>query len=404
VSAAGSDSNSGTSGTAPWKTLSKASQAVLKPGDTVSLRRGDTFTGGIVTAQSGTSTAPITVNSYGTGNAPIITGGKSGNCIRINGAYTTVEGLRAVACGYAGISVTGDRNTVRNSSASNNAVGLKVGNGSDFGKYTGNSLTNNNIMNVNTPGTNCGTSTALNCGDDSGAFGVLINGNDNEFSGNTVSGSTGKSYDYNQDGGAFEIYNGNRNSIHHNVSLDNNTFSELGKSSGTADGNTFRYNLIRSTCGANCSEAKGLIARGSGSSYGPNNGTVFEFNTVYLTGAQSQAVVCHAACPATTVIRANILVAVKNSLWMNGSGWTEKQNVLNGPTNITPNSSSTTAPARFASAPADLRLAATSPAIDRAGTPPYMTDLLKSPSVQNGDCAGTAAADSGAYEYNSPYC
>jgi len=404
VSAAGSDSNSGTSSTAPWKTLSKVNQTVLLPGDTVSFRRGDTFTGGIVTAQSGTSTAPITLNSFGAGNPPTVTGGKSGNCIRINGNFTAVDGLRAVACGYAGISITGDRNTVRNSSASNNAVGLKVGNSSDFGKYAGNSLTNNNVMNVNTPGTNCGTSIAVNCSDDSGAFGVLINGSDNEFSGNTVSGSVGKSYDYNLDGGAFEIYNGNRNSIHHNVSVDNNTFSELGKSSGTADGNTFRYNLIRSTCGANCSESKGLIARGAGSSYGPNNATVFEFNTVYLTGAQSQAVVCHATCPATTVIRANILVGVKNSLWINGSGWTEKQNVLNGPTNITPSSSSTTAPARFASAPANLRLTANSPAIDRAGTTPYAVDLLNAPSVQNGDCVGTAAADAGAYEYDSPYC
>lgn len=404
VSAAGSDSNAGTSSAAPWKSLTKVGLAVLKPGDTVSFRRGDTWTGGIVTAQSGTSTAPITLNSYGTGSAPTVTGGKSGNCIRINGSYTTVDGLRAVACGYAGISVTGDHNLVRNSSASNNAVGLKIGAGSDFGKYTGNSLTNNNIMNVNTPGTNCGTASAVNCSDDSGAFGVLINGNDNEFSGNTVNGSTGKSYDYNQDGGAFEIYNGNRNNIHHNVSVDNNNFSELGKSSGTADGNTYRYNLIRSTCGANCSEAKGLIARGAGTSFGPTNGTVFEFNTVYLTGAVSQAVVCHATCPSSTVVRANILVGVKNSLYMNGSGWTEKQNVLNGPTNITPNSTSTTAAAGFVSAPANLRLTSTSPAIDRAGTSAYTLDLAGAPATQNGDCAGTAAADSGAYEFDSPAC
>lgn len=404
VSAAGSDSNAGTSSAAPWKSLAKVGLAVLKPGDTVSFRRGDTWTGGIVTAQSGTSTAPITLNSYGTGNPPTVTGGKSGNCIRINGSYTTVDGLRAVACGYAGISITGDRNLVRNSSASNNAVGLKIGAGSDFGKYTGNSLTNNNIMNVNTPGTNCGTASAVNCSDDSGAFGVLINGNDNEFSGNTVSGSTGKSYDYNQDGGAFEIYNGNRNNIHHNVSVDNNNFSELGKSSGTADGNTYRYNLIRSTCGANCSEAKGLIARGTGTSFGPTNGTVFEFNTVYLTGAVSQAVVCHATCPSSTVVRANILVGVKNSLYMNGSGWTEKQNVLNGPTNITPDSTSTTAAAGFVSAPANLRLTSTSPAIDRAGTSAYTLDLAGAPATQNGDCTGTAAADSGAYEFDSPAC
>jgi hypothetical protein len=404
VSAAGSDTNSGTSSAAPWKSLSKVNSIVLMPGDTVSFRRGDTWTGGVVTTQSGTEAAPITLIGYGTGNAPTITGGKSGNCIRINGNFTTVDGLRGVSCGYAGISVTGDRNTVRNSSASNNAVGIKAGTGSDFGKYTGNVLTNNNIMNVLTQGTNCGTPQAVNCSDDSGASGVLINGNDNELSGNTVSGSTAFSYDYTRDGGSFEIYNGSRNYIHHNVSLDNNNFSEIGRSSGTADGNTYRYNLVRSTCGANCAQAKGLIARGAGTSFGPTNGTVFEFNTVYLNGPQSQAVVCHAGCPASTVIRGNILAAVKNSLWINGSGWTEKQNVLNGPVNFVLNSTSTTASARFVNAPADLHLTGTSPAIDRAGTSLSAVDLAGSAVPQDGDCNGTAAADSGAYEFDSPNC
>jgi hypothetical protein len=122
----------------------------------------------------------------------------------------------------------------------------KAGSGSDFEKYTGNVLTNNNIMNVNTRGTNCGTPRAANSSDDSGAFGVLLNGNDNELSGNTVSGSSASSFDYGRDGSAFEICNGNRNNIHHNVALDNKAFAEIGKSSGTADGNTFRYNLARS--------------------------------------------------------------------------------------------------------------------------------------------------------------
>ena len=404
VSASGSDTNSGTSSAAPWKSLSKINSVVLKPGDTVSFRRGDTWTGGIVTTQSGTSTAPITLNGYGSGSAPTITGGKSGNCIRINGNFTTVDGLRGVSCGYAGISVTGDRNTVRNSSAANNAVGIKAGTGSDFGKYTGNVLTNNNIMNVLTQGTNCGTPQAVNCNDDSGASGVLVNGNDNELSGNTVSGSTAFSYDYQRDGGSFEIYNGNRNYIHHNVALDNNNFSEIGKSSGTADGNTYRYNLVRSTCGANCAQAKGLIARGPGTSFGPTNGTVFEFNTVYLNGPQSQAIVCHASCPSSTVIRGNILAGVKNSLWINGSGWTERQNVLNGPVNFVPNSTSTTAPARFVNAPADLHLTGTSPAIDRAGTSPSAVDLAGFAVPQDGDCNGASAADSGAYEFNPPNC
>jgi hypothetical protein len=172
----------------------------------------------------------------------------------------------------------------------------------------------------------------------------------------------------------------------------------------TADGHTFRYNLARSTCGANCSQAKGLIARGPGTSFGPTNGTVFEFNTVYLNGPQSEAVVCHASCPSSTVIRANILVGVKNSLWMNGNGWTERQNVLNGPTNIVRHSTSTTASARFVNAPSNLHLTSASPAIDRAGTSPSAFDLDGRPVPQNGDCAGTAAADSGAYEFDSPNC
>ncbi|MEO6429546.1 hypothetical protein [Arthrobacter sp. PAMC25284] len=404
VSASGNDSNSGTAISAPWKSLAKINAVVLKAGDIVSFRRGHTWTGGIVSNQSGTSAAPITLNGFGSGNAPTITGGKSGNCIRINGNYTIVDGLRSVACGYAGISVTGDRNTVKNSSASGNAVGIKAGSGSDFGKYTGNALTNNNIMNVNTVGSNCGTAQAVNCSDDSGSSGVLINGNDNEFSGNTVSGSNSFSYDFNRDGAAFEIYNGNRNIIHHNVAKDNNNFSELGKSSGTADGNTFRYNSVRSTCGANCSEAKGLVARGTGTSFGPTNGTIFEFNTVYLNGPRSQAVVCHAGCPSSTVIRANILVGVKNSLWINGAGWTEKQNVLNGPINFAKNSTSTTASAKFVNAPTDLHLSSSSPAIDRAGSSLSVLDLDGRPAPQDGDCNGTAAADSGAYEFDPPNC
>jgi hypothetical protein len=279
-----------------------------------------------------------------------------------------------------------------------------VGSGSDFGSYTNNALTGNNIMNVNTPGAFCGTPAAVNCNDDSGAFGVLINGDDNEFSGNTITGSTATSHDFSHDGAAFEIYNGNRNLIHHNVSVDNNVFSEIGRSSGTADGNTYRYNLVRASCGFECSQTMGLIARGPTSSFGPTNGTVFEHNTVWLDGPESKAVVCHATCPSSTIIRANILVGVSNSLWMDGSGWTEEQNVLNGPTNIPPSASSSTDPADFVDAPADLHLSSTSPAIDRAGPSSQDLDLSGQSIPQNGDCAGTSDADSGVYEYVASHC
>jgi hypothetical protein len=148
----------------------------------------------------------------------------------------------------------------------------------------------------------------------------------------------------------------------------------------------------------------GLIARGRTSSFGPTNGTTFEYNTVWLDGPDSQALVCHASCPASTIIRGNILVAVRNALWMDSAGWTERGNVLNGPINIAPSSTSTTEPADFVNAPADLHLSGSSPAIDRAGVSPFPMDLDGRPANQEGDCRGDGAADAGAYEYRPANC
>lgn len=344
ISTHGSDSNSGTSPDSPWQSLMRINTTAFNPGDSVSFRKGDEWAGGVVLDESGTADSAIRLDSYGSGNLPTVTGGEDGSCFRLNGSYIEVEGLRVTNCGYAGFSVYGDHIAVRNSDASGNAAGIKVGAGSDFSHYANNVLKNNNVMNVNTPGSRCGTEEAADCTDDSGAFGVLINGNDNEFFGNTVTGSTAASFDYGRDGSAFEIYNGSRNNIHHNHAIDNNVFSEVGRSDGAADGNVFRYNLVRSSCGADCSGAVGLIIRGPNSQYGPTNSTTFEFNTVWLNGSRSRGVVCYASCPSTTVIRENILVAVRDALWLDGAGWIEQYNVVDGPSNVPLDSTSRTAP------------------------------------------------------------
>lgn len=405
-SAEGSDSNSGTSAGSPWQSLAKITETTLRPGDSVSFRRGDEWTGTVALDHSGTAASAITLNSYGTGKLPTVTGGEGegGDCFRLNGNFIVVDGLRAAACGYSGFRIFGDNNTVRNSEAFGNTAGINVSDGSDFGIYANNILTDNNAMNVKTRGSKCGTPQAADCSDDSGAFGVLINGNDNEFSGNTVTGSTAFSYDFGRDGSAFEIYNGSRNRIHHNTAIDNNGFSEIGRSDGAADGNTFRYNLVRASCGAKCAEATGLIIRGRDSEFGPTNNTVFEFNTVWLDGVQSRGVVCHARCPASTVIRGNILVSATYALWADGSGWTERANVINGPSNVTLHPTSSTAPARFVKAPTNLRLTRGSPAIDRVGSSPFGEDLDRLPLPQDGHCDGAGKADAGAFEYDSPNC
>lgn len=70
VSAAGNDSNNGTSTATPWKTLAKVSSTAFSPGDIILFNSGDTFTGQLVISSSGTSGNPIIYNKYGTGNNP----------------------------------------------------------------------------------------------------------------------------------------------------------------------------------------------------------------------------------------------------------------------------------------------------------------------------------------------
>jgi hypothetical protein len=82
---AGNDNNNGTSQTSAWKTLAKLDQSwdMIKAGDNVLLKRGSVFkpnsipTGrnGIIvipTNKMGSSSAYITIGSYGTGEKPIV--------------------------------------------------------------------------------------------------------------------------------------------------------------------------------------------------------------------------------------------------------------------------------------------------------------------------------------------
>jgi hypothetical protein len=59
----------------PWKTLAKLNVVIptLLPGDSVLLKRGETFYGSIIVKKSGTSASPIVIGAYGEGNKPVIT-------------------------------------------------------------------------------------------------------------------------------------------------------------------------------------------------------------------------------------------------------------------------------------------------------------------------------------------
>ncbi|NLO01246.1 MAG: hypothetical protein GX126_02855, partial [Bacteroidales bacterium] len=78
VSSSGNDSNSGLGTSSPWKTIDKVNSAfsLLKPGDRILFKCGDTFYGTIKIIKSGTAGSPITIGSYGSGEKPVITGFK----------------------------------------------------------------------------------------------------------------------------------------------------------------------------------------------------------------------------------------------------------------------------------------------------------------------------------------
>lgn len=73
-SSSGSDSNSGTSSAAAWKTIAKVNGSTFAGGDSILLRRGDVWNESLVPPSPGASGNPITFDAYGTGAAPNLTG------------------------------------------------------------------------------------------------------------------------------------------------------------------------------------------------------------------------------------------------------------------------------------------------------------------------------------------
>lgn len=69
----GSDTASGTSPAAAWRSLAKVNASSFQPGDTIRFQGGDVWHGGLTIKSSGTPAAPITVDAYGTGR-PLLAG------------------------------------------------------------------------------------------------------------------------------------------------------------------------------------------------------------------------------------------------------------------------------------------------------------------------------------------
>ncbi|KAB8182708.1 hypothetical protein FH608_049750 [Nonomuraea phyllanthi] len=385
-SRAGDDSAAGTSAGAPWKSLDMVNAAGLKPGDTVRIKRGSSFSGPLTLEAGGTAASPITIQAYGSGALPKISGADD-DCVLVKGSYWHISGLRAAGCRWAGFQIDGDHNELVKVQADHNIAGVYITPTGSHNTLRDSVLTDNNRMSVNDEG-----------GDnDSGAFGVLLQGDDNLVTGNTITGGFAKSKDYGADGSAVEVFNGDRNRITHNTAKNNETFTELGAQKGkTATGNVFAFNVVTSTR----SRGSFLITRGPHHVVGPVKGTIAVHNSVYLPARNTIGWSCHDGCsPSILKLRNNVIVVGGQAGFEDGKGADEAGSVYKarsvrfklGPKSVM-------ADPRFVSR-TDLRLRPGSPALGRGVT--------LSPSWYGGKALGkditgkplTRTPDAGAYQH-----
>lgn len=312
---AGDDSASGLGAGVAWRSLARLRDLVLQPGDRVLLRRGCSWVGPLRVPWHGSEEWPVVVGAYGEGPLPAIH--DSGlNHVDVTGSHLIIEHLQAFTSPGAvpvdgrcdnqpvawrtGFTLQGGAHhvTIRHSLAYGNTAGIHVTYGASHNRLVNNELRDNVVMSVNTD--NGGQ-------DDSGAWGLVLNGTDNVVAYNRFSGNNAWcSYDFGQEGASIEVYEAQRNLIHHNVSINDTTFTELGSSDRRdSEDNVFAYNVYVS----HLANSEFLVLRGPRAHFGPTPGTKAFHNTVYLSHPQeTEGIVCYDGCgPHILEVRNNII-------------------------------------------------------------------------------------------------
>jgi hypothetical protein len=418
---AGHDSFNGKGPGQAWKSLRKASSASLIPGDSLLFLRGCTWTGTLKARWNGTAAQPITIGAYGTGALPRIHNSAADLAdryhanVNVTGSYQILQYLEttivnppvAASCGnnplgfYVGFNFEnpnnlangGSHNTLIYSRATRHTAGVHTHTNTHHNQILRNEITGNNAMSVLTP-------ISVGAADDIGAWGVLLRGNNHEVALNYFANNNALcTFDTPPQGNSVELFEAKNNVIHHNTAVNDRDFSELGGSAAIkSDNNTYAYNLIMS----NVRTAHFIIARGGGNQYGPTYNTNLVNNVVYLTGAESEALICHAGCSADIMTaKNNILWAEQKAAFADGR-FNEANNIYWNSTgtpfvqfmNFAMSPSSRIANPQFVNAAGqNLRLRANSPAINKGVHLGWAKDLDGISLPQGG------ALDIGGYEY-----
>lgn len=305
----GSNRADGLNQSTALQSLASINALALLPGDHVLFKRDCTFAGPLLAARSGKANEPIVYTAYGDGPSPLITLNTDAEAVLASGQHlifdhlavkTSATKIPATAskcittpvAWRVGFELSGQFNVVQHSSASGFMAGIRLS--ADNNRVLGNVLNNNNVMKKNT---------ASIYDDDSGAWGVLINADNNEVAYNTFSGNWACSEDYGKDGASIELYQASHNSVHHNLTTEDITFTELGGTpTAQSEYNSFAYNTYAPVRGGGAF----IVLRGLKSKWGGNPGTVFQHNIGYMVDL---GIICSDGCSP------NILQANNNILW-----------------------------------------------------------------------------------------
>ncbi len=228
----GNDSNSGKAQDKAWRTLTPVRAAQFVPGAIVHFKRGCTWSGGLTLNDSGEADNPIAFTAYGEGGRPTFTNpGSSTNGITIRANYVVVERLRVQDVQINGVYVSADYgyNVIRDVEITNAGSGITLS--GHHNHAIGNYIHDLHMI-VNTPGGD----------DDYGATGIKLSGPGNEASYNRIARCVAPSYDYETDGGGFELLQTvDGSSVHHNLVIDSDGFLEVGM--GSARDVVIAYNV-----------------------------------------------------------------------------------------------------------------------------------------------------------------
>lgn len=289
VSNAGSDSNAGTEAS-PWQTVSKINSEQANwngQKHAVFFKRGDYWNESLTVSMAGPLNSYNRMGSYGdTANArPKIGGTSHSNCITVTRGPVLLTDLHADDCSWAGLQV--DNANVSTTKPlillgdkfSNNRTGVHVGyavNGTTNApavQISGSSFINNNKYQIESGSDN-----------DSGAWGVLVNGDDVTIDHNYFEGQRYVGGDYGTDGASIEQY---RDSAHisgsssikvwSNLSVNDDTFIEDFSWPTTSINFTAEENFIY---GDVSNQKAFVVITGSGNK-------VMQRNTIRFTGGFS---------------------------------------------------------------------------------------------------------------------